>query len=85
MDLLQRYKEQHPGEFRKPQWETRSDSFFIRLVIRLSGGIIRDTQQAIYVIVGVIIVIAIAIIFFLYISHRATVDTQKNLIPAEIS
>lgn len=84
MDLLKRYKEQHPMEFHKPQWEVQSDSFFIRSVTRFSGGIIRDTQQATYVIIGIVVVIAIATIIFLYTSQGTTIDTRKNLVPAEI-
>ena len=68
MGLLENYKEQNPEAFRKaPQWEPpREYGFFIRLVMRLSGGRIRDVNKASYVLltVAVIIVIVALILFF---------------------
>ena len=68
MGLLENYREQHPEEFReKPRCEAPKEyGFFIRLLMRLSGGRIRDVNAASYVLFGAaifIMVIAIAVIF----------------------
>lgn len=68
MDLLSQYKVQHPEAFReKPKWKPPSEyGFFIRLVMRLSGGRIREARQASYVLLMVTLLIgALTVIVWL--------------------
>lgn len=69
MDLLEQYKQEHPEAFReKPVYEPPKEyGFFIRLVMRLSGGKIRDLNQAARVLlIAGIAVFAISIGIFVY-------------------
>ena len=68
MGLLENYKEQNPEAFReKPKWSPPDDyGFFIRLVMRASGGRIQDVTTACYVLLGAaifIMAVAAAVIF----------------------
>ena len=69
MDLLSQYKQDHPEAFReKPAWEPPKEyGFFIRLVMRVSSGRIRDVNTAAkaLAIVGAV-VFSISIIIFIY-------------------
>ena len=60
MGLLENYREQNPEAFREaPKWEPpREYGFFIRLVMRLSGGKIRDVNTA-----AKMLAIAAAVVF----------------------
>jgi len=75
MDLLQQYKEQHPGAFREQKWEPPEGyeryGFFIRLVMRLSGGRIRDVRSASYVLIG-FVALAIIVSLLLFFSGGGT-------------
>ena len=48
MDILSQYKQQHPEALcEELQWRASHErGFLIRLVMRLSGGRIRETKQA---------------------------------------
>ena len=64
MDVLQQYEKQFPKEDKlAPQWQPSSEhGFLIRLVMKLSGGRIRDEVRANYVLV--IAVAAMLVISF---------------------
>ena len=68
MDILKQYEKQFP-EIKKaaPQWEEPAQyGFFIRLIMRLSGGRINNETQASYVLIAVaalMIVVSLFIIF----------------------
>ena len=58
MDVLQQYEKQFP-EMNKPapQWQpSREHGFLIRLVMRLSGGKIRDEAKALSVLLVVAVI-----------------------------
>jgi len=54
VDILQQYEKEHPGAFRQaPSWEPPQEyGFFIRWVMKLSGGRIRDVRSASYILLG---------------------------------
>mgnify|MGYP001577440866 CR=1 len=66
MDLLEQYKKQYPETFKqKPQWQPSDEyGFFIRLVMRLSRGRVRDTRQAARVLLIAAAVILLLSLFF---------------------
>ncbi len=68
MDLLSQYKQDRPEALRPtPQWEPPKEfGFFIRLVMRLSGGRIREVNRASYVLLGIAIITVIvsAVLYF---------------------
>lgn len=73
MDLLSQYKQEHPKEFQEQKRPPATDEYgrgysgMARIVIRLSGGRIRDSRQASYVlaiVAGTIFVMALAAFFF---------------------
>ena len=70
MDLLSQYKQDHPEEFReKPRPVGSADrsqyGFLIRVVMKMSGGLITDANQASYtLLIGAILLIAIAAFFY---------------------
>jgi len=66
MDILGAYEKQNPQPVQQALQRSQSSEygFFIRLVMRLSGGRIENTRQASYVllaIAGVIMVAAISV------------------------
>ncbi len=79
MDLLEQYKQQHPEVLQPAStWSPpREYGFFIRLVMRLSGGKIRDINQASYVlaIAGAVIVVISTAIFIYDFSGSGTVSS----------
>ena len=71
MDLLEQYKQQNPKAFQEKKPAPMTDEYgrvytgMIAFVIRLSGGRIRDARRANYALmVGVVLVISIAILFY---------------------
>lgn len=68
MDLLEQYKTDHPEAFRELPRQQVADgqSFLIRMVMTLSGGMVRDVRQAQYVLLGIAIICALvgAVLFF---------------------
>ena len=67
MDLLSQYKQDHPEAFRDaPKWQPPKEyGFFIRLVMRLSGGKIRDINKASYALaIAAAVVFLISLLFF---------------------
>ena len=67
MDLLSQYKQDHPEEFReKPQWEPpREYGFFIRMVMKMSGGRIRKVNKADFVLaIGAAVAFVLSLILF---------------------
>lgn len=63
MDLLSQYKQQSPAQFQESGQADRQlrneNGFFLRLVISLSGGRVRDAEQAsVILLVAVIVLIA---------------------------
>ena len=80
MDLLSQYKQDHPEEFReKPQWESsREYGFFIRLVMRLSAGKIRDVSKAAYVLaIAAAAVFTFAVILFFFFSGSSSAGKAR--------
>ena len=68
MDILKQYEKQFP-EIKKaaPQWEEPSEyGFFIRLVMRLSGGRINNETQASYVLIAVAALMIVASLFIIF-------------------
>jgi len=85
MDLLEQYKQQHPEMAQNvPVWSPpREYGFFIRLVMRMSGGKIRDVNTASYVLAiasAVIVVVSIGIFTYNFFGS----GTASNLIPHNI-
>ena len=82
MDLLGQYKEQNPEAFReKPQWEAPKEyGFFNRLIMRLSGGKIRDIDQASRTLAIVVVVIFMVSVGVLIYSFSGS-GTSSNLMP----
>ena len=81
MDLLEQYKQQNPKAFQEKKPLPLADEYgreysgMIALVIRLSGGRIRDAWQANIMLLAVVVVIAVtASTIFFWPS-----GTQKNL------
>lgn len=66
MDILSQYQQEHPEAFREAPKQQSSDGygFFIRLVLRLSGGRVRDARQAARVLLIAAVVMATASLFF---------------------
>jgi len=86
MDLLEQYKQQRPEAF-KPSVAAQSTTdhygreygAMVRLVIRLSGGAIRDARQASYVLLAVAIVFGIATLLFFF-GIPGSTPIQQNFI-----
>ena len=55
----------------------------IALVMRLSGGRIRDARQASYALAVATAIIMIGALVFFYWSAGSGIDTKKNFVPAE--
>ncbi len=84
MDILSQYKEQHPEAFKeKPQWQPPSEyGFFIRLVMRLSGGRIREARQASLALViaaGVVFVASIGIFIYSFSGSRVPQNPVRDI------
>lgn len=62
MDLLSQYQQEHPEAFREQPKRQPSDEygFFIRLILRLSGGRVRDVKTVHKVLLIAAIIIALA-------------------------
>ncbi|MBI3421246.1 MAG: hypothetical protein HY006_04220 [Candidatus Sungbacteria bacterium] len=54
--------------------------FFIRLVMRLSGGRVQDSRRAIYILLGVAAVFMLASLLFLFGIPGFSAPTHPNLI-----
>lgn len=85
MDILEQHKKEHAAEFRAaPQWQPPGEyGFFVRLVMRLSGGRIRDVHQAAYVLIGIVVLIVVISITMLIRTSGSSIDTRRNYVPAE--
>lgn len=83
MDLLEQYKQQHPEvSQRAPAWSPpREYGFFIRFVMRISGGKIRDVNRASYVLAtaGAAILLVSILIFIYGFSGSGTASTPVPL------
>ncbi len=73
MDLLEQYKQQNPEAFREQKRPQASDEYgreystMVRLVMRLSGGAIKDARQAsVVLLIGAAIIAIIALIVFFW-------------------
>ncbi len=69
MDLFSQYKQDHPEEFREKQKPRTSPDanqygFLIRMTMKLSGGTIQDVNQASYVLLVAVIILAALAVFF---------------------
>ena len=73
MDILGRYEQQHPQAAAPTRTDISSDDygFFINLVMRLSGGRIRDANQASSVLLGAVVVMIIIAVIILVIGMRS--------------
>lgn len=89
MDLLSQYKQDHPEAPRKKPSSSLTDEYgreysrMVALVMRLSGGRIRDARTASYVLVIAAVVILITALTFFYWSAGNDINTKKNFVPAE--
>lgn len=86
VDLLERYKQQHPEAFREQKPAPMRDEYgrvytgMVAFVIRLSGGAIRDTRQAHLVLLGTAIIFGLATLLFFFGIPGGSTSTQPNLI-----
>lgn len=87
MDLLEQYKQQNPEMFREENRPQATDEYgreykgMVRLVMRLSGGRIRDTRRANMVLLGTAMVLTcITIAFFLLGSSGGIEQPSAELI-----
>ncbi|MFY9462855.1 MAG: hypothetical protein WAP52_01575 [Candidatus Sungiibacteriota bacterium] len=88
MDLLEQYKQQNPEKFREQKSMPMADAYgreyspMVALVIRLSGGRIKDAKQASYTLLIVTAVIAaISGILFLRLFGIGTGPDTNKIIP----
>ncbi|MBI2053311.1 MAG: hypothetical protein HYT41_01010 [Candidatus Sungbacteria bacterium] len=87
MDLLSQYKQEHPPfQKQKPQAVTdpygREYGAMVRLVMRLSGGRIRDARQANYALAtfaGIIFLISLFFFFRFFRSSQSLPSAQEIL------
>lgn len=82
MDILGQYEKQQPQVIQAaPQRQLAPEyGFFIRLVIRLSGGRIQDSRRAVYVLLGIAAVFMLASLLFLFGVPGLSAPTRPNLI-----
>ena len=68
MDILEQYEKQNPeiSQASASSQEFQNESFLIRLVIRLSGGRIKDLKQANYALLGFAVIAILISIFILF-------------------
>ena len=69
MGILEQYEKQFPEANKPaPQWQPASEyGFFVKLVMKLSGGRIRNERGANYVLLGVAgIIFFVAILIFIF-------------------
>ena len=88
MDLLEQYKQQNPEKFREKKPAPMADPYgreystLVALVMRLSGGKIRDAKQASYALLGVVVIIAvISGILFLRLLGVGTGPDMSSAVP----
>jgi len=88
MDLLEQYKQQNPEKFREQKPAQPADAYgreystLVALVMRLSGGRIKDAKQASYALLGVAMVIAlVAGILFLRLLGVGTGPYVGKMVP----
>lgn len=68
MDILGQYEKQFPQENKPaPQWQPSSEyGFLINLIMRVSGGMIKDEAQATHALLGLsVLIIVLSVFFFL--------------------
>ena len=85
MGILERYEKQFP-EANKPasQWQPSSEyGFWVRLVIKLSGGRIQDEAKANSVLV-IAVVVMFVISFFMVFGVPGFSSYQKPFIPKNL-
>ncbi len=88
MDLLEQYKQQYPEKFREQKPAPMTDEYgreystLVALVMRLSGGRIRDSKQASYALLGAAAIIAvISGILFLRLFSSGTGPNAGRITP----
>ena len=85
MDLLEQYKQQRPEAFKQTAPQPAADPYgrkygtMVRLVMRLSGGKIKDARQASYALLAVAIVFGIATLLFFF-GIPGSTPIQQNFI-----
>ncbi len=78
MDLLSQYKQDHPEAFQEKKQPRMSDEYgreytgMVRLVVRLSGGRIRDARTASYALLIFVSIIIVASLFLFFSGGSAT-------------
>lgn len=82
MDILEQYEKENPQISSQPdQWdmsqEFQDESFLIQWVMRVSGGRIHDTKQAIYVLLG----FAVIMILFSILLFFSTGSSSQQFLP----
>ena len=86
MDLLEQYKQQNPKAFQEKKRAPMTDEYgrvytgMIALVMRLSGGRIRDARQASYALLAVAVVLFLAALLFFFGIPGASAPTTINTI-----
>lgn len=79
MDILKQYEKQNPEIPRAPaSQEFQNESSLVRMVMRLSGGRIRNAKQANYVLLGFA---TILIVTSLFVSFSTGPSSEQFLPP----
>ncbi len=83
MDLLSQYKQENPEASRPVITGQTGDeySFFVRLVMKLSGGRVNDVQTATYVLLASAVVILLAAVIIFLFAGRPQGESRERLYP----
>jgi len=88
MDILEQYKQQRPEAFRGQKPAQMADAYrreytgMIALIMRLSGGRIRDAKQANYFLFGLAAIIgSVALILFFRLLGVGTGPDTSRIVP----
>ncbi len=86
MDLLEQYKQQRPEAFKPVVPQPATDPYgreygaMVRLVMRMSGGRIRDARQASYVLIAVAAVFLTVSLFFFFRGSGPSLPSAQEIL-----
>ena len=82
MDILSQYKQDNPEAFReKPAYQPSKEyGFFVRLVMRASGGKISDINQAIRLLLILVVVVVIISLWLFFRTQSGIAQPSQELI-----
>lgn len=84
MDILSQYRQDHPEAFQEKKLLPMTDEYgrvytgMIALVMRFSGGRIRDARQASVALLLISVIIAISALLIFFLPSRAQNTLPKN-------